>query len=38
MKTILPFYAALVAALFAVTYIPAFSMWLPHMFMGTAAH
>ena len=31
MRTILPFYAALLAALFLVTYVPAFSMWLPHM-------
>jgi tripartite ATP-independent transporter DctM subunit len=31
MRTILPFYAALVAALFAVTYVPAFSMWLPRL-------
>jgi tripartite ATP-independent transporter DctM subunit len=31
MKTILPFYAALIAALFLVTYVPAFSMWLPHL-------
>ena len=29
MRTILPFYAALVGALLAVTYVPAFSMWLP---------
>lgn len=35
MRTILPFYAALIAALFAVTYIPAFSMWLPRLLMGT---
>ena len=34
MRTILPFYAALVAALFAVTYVPAFSMWLPRLLMG----
>lgn len=33
MKTILPFYAALVAALFLVTYVPAFSMWLPGLLM-----
>jgi tripartite ATP-independent transporter DctM subunit len=31
MRTILPFYAALIAALFAVTYVPAFSMWLPRL-------
>ena len=35
MRTILPFYAALVAALFAVTYVPAFSMWLPRLIMGS---
>jgi tripartite ATP-independent transporter DctM subunit len=29
MRTILPFYAALVAALLLVTYVPAFSLWLP---------
>jgi tripartite ATP-independent transporter DctM subunit len=29
MKTIWPFYAALVAALLLVTYVPAFSLWLP---------
>ena len=34
MRTILPFYAALVAALFAVTYVPAFSTWLPRLLMG----
>jgi len=34
MKTILPFYAALIAALFIVTYVPAFSLWLPHMLMS----
>jgi tripartite ATP-independent transporter DctM subunit len=33
MRTILPFYAALIAALFAVTYVPAFSMWLPHLLL-----
>jgi tripartite ATP-independent transporter DctM subunit len=31
MRTILPFYAALIAALFLVTYVPAFSMWLPRL-------
>ena len=36
MRTILPFYAALIAALFAVTYVPAFSMWLPHLFKVAA--
>lgn len=34
MRTILPFYAALIAALLLVTYVPAFSMWLPRMLMG----
>ena len=29
MKTIWPFYGALIAALMIVTYVPAFSMWLP---------
>ena len=29
MKTILPFYTALIAALLLVTYVPAFSLWLP---------
>jgi TRAP-type C4-dicarboxylate transport system permease large subunit len=33
MKTILPFYAALVAALLVVTYVPAFSMWLPNLLL-----
>jgi tripartite ATP-independent transporter DctM subunit len=33
MKTILPFYAALVAALLLVTYVPAFSMWLPSLLL-----
>jgi tripartite ATP-independent transporter DctM subunit len=32
MKTILPFYAALIATLFLVTYVPGFSLWLPRMF------
>ena len=31
MKTILPFYSALIAALLLVTYIPGFSMWLPRL-------
>ncbi|HEX7465511.1 MAG TPA: TRAP transporter large permease [Usitatibacter sp.] len=35
MRTILPFYSALLAALFLVTYIPGFSMWLPHLLLGT---
>lgn len=29
MKSILPFYGALVASLMLVTYVPAFSLWLP---------
>jgi tripartite ATP-independent transporter DctM subunit len=33
MRTILPFYTALVAALFLVTYVPAFSMWLPNLLL-----
>jgi tripartite ATP-independent transporter DctM subunit len=31
MRTIWPFYGALTAALLAVTYVPAFSMWLPRL-------
>jgi tripartite ATP-independent transporter DctM subunit len=34
MRTILPFYAALIAALMLVTYVPAFSLWLPRLLMG----
>jgi tripartite ATP-independent transporter DctM subunit len=34
MRTILPFYAALIAALFLVTYVPAFSLTLPHLLLG----
>ncbi len=34
MRTILPFYAALLATLLAVTYVPAFSMWLPRLLLG----
>jgi TRAP-type C4-dicarboxylate transport system permease large subunit len=34
MKTILPFYGALIVALMFVTYVPAFSMWLPRLLMG----
>ena len=34
MRTIWPFYAALVAALLLVTYVPAFSLWLPRLLMG----
>jgi tripartite ATP-independent transporter DctM subunit len=33
MKTILPFYAALILALGLVTYMPGFSMWLPNLLM-----
>ncbi len=32
MKTILPFYGALTACLLLVTYVPAFSLWLPGLF------
>lgn len=31
MKTIWPFYGALIACLMLVTYVPAFSMWLPNL-------
>jgi tripartite ATP-independent transporter DctM subunit len=31
MRTILPFYGALTAALLAVTYVPGFSLWLPRL-------
>ncbi|MBS0294396.1 MAG: TRAP transporter large permease [Proteobacteria bacterium] len=34
MRTILPFYGALIAALMLVTYVPAFSLTLPRLFMG----
>jgi tripartite ATP-independent transporter DctM subunit len=34
MRTILPFYAALLATLLLVTYVPAFSMWLPRLVLG----
>jgi tripartite ATP-independent transporter DctM subunit len=34
MRTIWPFYAALVAALMLVTYVPAFSLWLPRLLLG----
>jgi tripartite ATP-independent transporter DctM subunit len=33
MRSILPFYSALLAALFLVTYVPAFSLWLPQLLM-----
>jgi TRAP-type C4-dicarboxylate transport system permease large subunit len=31
MKSILPFYGALTACLMLVTYVPAFSLWLPNL-------
>jgi tripartite ATP-independent transporter DctM subunit len=34
MRTIWPFYGALIAALMLVTYVPAFSMWLPKLLLG----
>jgi tripartite ATP-independent transporter DctM subunit len=34
MRTIWPFYGALIAALLIVTYVPAFSMWLPGIVLG----
>jgi tripartite ATP-independent transporter DctM subunit len=34
MKTIWPFYGALIAALFMVTYVPAFSLWLPELVLS----
>lgn len=33
MKTILPFYSGLIVALMLVTYVPAFSMWLPSLIL-----
>jgi tripartite ATP-independent transporter DctM subunit len=33
MRTILPFYSALGLTLLAVTYVPAFSLWLPHLLL-----
>jgi tripartite ATP-independent transporter DctM subunit len=33
MRSILPFYSALIAALLLVTYVPAFSLWLPNLVM-----
>ena len=33
MRSIAPFYGALLAALFLVTYVPAFSLWLPRLLM-----
>jgi TRAP-type C4-dicarboxylate transport system permease large subunit len=32
MRTIAPFYGALCMTLIAVTYVPAFSLWLPQTF------
>jgi TRAP-type C4-dicarboxylate transport system permease large subunit len=32
MKSIWPFYTALVVCLLLVTYVPAFSLWLPGLF------
>jgi tripartite ATP-independent transporter DctM subunit len=34
MRTIWPFYGALIAALLLVTYVPAFSLWLPGLITG----
>jgi tripartite ATP-independent transporter DctM subunit len=34
MRTILPFYGALIAALLLVTYVPVFSLGLPRLFLG----
>jgi TRAP-type C4-dicarboxylate transport system permease large subunit len=34
MRTIWPFYSALIAALLLVTYVPAFSLWLPSVVLG----
>jgi TRAP-type C4-dicarboxylate transport system permease large subunit len=34
MRTILPFYGALIAALMLVTYVPQFSMFLPNLILG----
>jgi TRAP-type C4-dicarboxylate transport system permease large subunit len=34
MKTIWPFYGALIAALFLVTFVPAFSLWLPSVVLA----
>ena len=35
MRSILPFYSALIAALMLVTYVPAFSLWLPGLLKST---
>ena len=37
MRSIWPFYGALLVCLMLVTYVPAFSMWLPEMFNPTTA-
>lgn len=37
MRSIWPFYGALLVCLMLVTYVPSFSMWLPEMFNPTAA-
>jgi TRAP-type C4-dicarboxylate transport system permease large subunit len=34
MKSILPFYGSLVVATLLITYIPALSLWLPHLVQG----
>ena len=34
MKTILPFYGALFAAMAVVTYVPSFSTWIPTLLKG----
>jgi len=36
-KSLLPFYICMVVVLILVTYIPAISMWLPNLMMGTQA-
>jgi tripartite ATP-independent transporter DctM subunit len=37
MRTIWPFYGALIAALMLVTYVPGFSLWLPRLILGYGA-
>jgi TRAP-type C4-dicarboxylate transport system permease large subunit len=34
MRTIWPFYGGLLVALMLVTYVPAFSLWLPNLVLG----
>lgn len=34
MRTIWPFYGALIAALMLVTYVPGFSLWLPRLLIN----